>query len=376
LNYQSSDYRYCYDIHNILCIQSTHRLPELGYFRVASLSAPADITVSTSKAAGASDLHRSVHYEDGLGRLGFDITLNYHRAGPIAVTISPLIALSPHVLYTNVIEPLLRWTFVQRGYVLIHAACLSFNGKAVLVTAKTDTGKTSTIILTAKYSPACQFLSDDMTILASDGTVMSYPKPMTISYHTLNAAKTAPLPLLNRMALQVQSRLHSKSGRKVGLKLGTSAFPAASLNALVQMLIPPPKYMMDRLVPGVKFAKKAQLTHAVVIERGPDAEMPISHDDIVAELAINAEDAYGFPPYPIIGHQLYTWDGEDLHARERAIVSAALRGCRAELLRSASFGWWQRIPEIVHQFSASEPSIPTPLAPSLETPRPQEVFAN
>jgi len=27
---------------------------------------------------------------------------------------------SPHVLYTNVIEPLLRWTFVKRGYALVH----------------------------------------------------------------------------------------------------------------------------------------------------------------------------------------------------------------------------------------------------------------
>jgi hypothetical protein len=190
-----------------------------------------------------------------LGRIGCDINVEYRDA--IEVTVSHLISLSPHVLYTNVIEPLLRWTFVQKGYILIHAACLSFDGKAVLVTAKTDTGKTSTIILTAKNTPASQFLSDDMTIVSRDGTAMSYPKPMTISFHTLNAAKTAPLPLLNRAALQVQSRLHSKSGRKVGLKLGNSKFPAASLNALVQMIIPPPKYMIDRLVPGVKVTNLA-----------------------------------------------------------------------------------------------------------------------
>ena len=379
--------RYCYDIHAILRVQSTHRLPELDYFRVSELNGPADIIVSTTArklGADAAPPTRSVHYDDGLGRLGFDINLDYRKA--IDVTVSPLIALSPHVLYTNVIEPLLRWTFVQKGYVLIHAACLSFNGKAVLVTAKTDTGKTSTIILTAKNTANCQFLSDDMTILARDGTVLSYPKPMTISFHTLNAAKTAPLPLLNRIALQVQSRLHSKSGRKVGLTLGNSRFPAASLNALVQMMIPPPKYMIDRLVPGVQFAKKAQLTHAIVIERGPDLEMPISHAEIVEELAVNAEDAYGFPPYPIIGHQLYTWDGVDLHEQERAIVSAALSGCKAERLRSANFGWWHRIPEIVNQFTAadaanSEISSASAQAAPLPNVRPekaraQEMFAS
>ena len=353
MSYQS--YKYCYDIHSIIRIQSQYQLPELAYFRVNELSAPADIVVASRKSAPDSTISRKViHYHDGLGRLGFDIDIDYRN--PIHVAVSLVVALSPHVLYTNVIEPLLRWTFVQKGYVLIHAACLSFDGKAVLVTAKTDTGKTSTIILTAKNTPSCRFLSDDMTIVCRDGTVMNYPKPMTISFHTLEAAKTAPLPLWRRMALQIQSRLHSKSGRKVGLKLGNSRFPAATLNAIVQMIIPPPKYMIDRLIPNVKYADTAKLTHVMVIERGPDAHMQMSQAEIAQELAVNAEDAYGFPPYPIIGHLLYVWDGKDLHEQERAIVNEALNGCKAELLRSSNFGWWKSIPEIVRSFSSNKPS--------------------
>ncbi len=349
-------FSFCYDIHGIIRIQSTHWLPELTYFRVQQLAGPADLTVRTTLQSPArvqtTAPRKTISYDDGLGKLGFSIQIDYRDS--VDVTVSPLVALSPHVLYTNVIEPILRWMFVQKGFSLIHAACLSFNGKAVLVTAKTDTGKTSTIILTTKNTPSCQFLSDDMTIVAPDGTVMSYPKPMTISAHTLNAAKTAPLPVLNRAALQVQSRLHSKSGRKVGLKLGNSRFPAASLNAIVQMIIPPPKYMINRLVPGVQIAQTATLMLVVVIERGQDAEHAMSHDEIVEELSVNAEDAYGFPPYPIIGHQLYNWDGHDLHAQERSIVSNALDRCSATLLRNASFGWWKRIPELVDESRASQ----------------------
>src|SRR5438034_4952634 len=44
-----------------------------------------------------------------------------------------------------------------------------------------------------------------------------------------------------RIALQFQSRLHSKSGRKVGLNLSQSKLPAATMNAIVQMIVPPPK---------------------------------------------------------------------------------------------------------------------------------------
>jgi dolichol-phosphate mannosyltransferase len=345
-NVQNTSYKFSYDIHGIIRIQSKYRLPELGYFRVDTLSKPADIVVDVRKPdASNNPVRKKVHYQDGLGSLGFDMHIEYGKQ--IWVTVSRLVSLSPHVLYTNVIEALLRWTFVQKGYVLIHAACMSFNGRAMLVTAKTDTGKTSTLILTTMNNPDCHFLSDDMTILSPDGTVHSYPKPMTISFHTLHAAKTAPLPLLNRIALQVQSRLHSKSGRKVGLTLSHSTFPAATLNTLVQMLIPPPKYMVDKLIPGVQFVKTSKLTNALVIERGPEGEHSMTHDEILQELIVNAEDAYGFPPYPIIGRELFMWGDKDLHDVERDIVSRALVNAPAQLARSSSFGWWKRIPVIM-----------------------------
>lgn len=31
------------------------------------------------------------------------------------------------MLYTNIIEPILRWTFVRKGFVLLHAACIAFD---------------------------------------------------------------------------------------------------------------------------------------------------------------------------------------------------------------------------------------------------------
>jgi hypothetical protein len=165
--------KYLYDIHAIVRIASMHALPELSAFRVEKLSAQPDIIVRSDRAPtrastgiAGSNVRKIVKYHDGLARLGFDIRIEYGDS--ILVNVSKLIAVSTHVLYTNVIEPLLRWTFVQKGYVLLHAACLSFNGRATLITAKTDTGKTSTIILTCKHSNNCEFLSDDMTILSGE----------------------------------------------------------------------------------------------------------------------------------------------------------------------------------------------------------------
>jgi hypothetical protein len=128
------------------------------------------------------------------------------------------------------------------------------------------------------------------------------------------------------------------------------------MNAIVQMLVPPPKYMVHRLIPKVTYANKAKLSGAAIIERGPEFEEELLHEQALETFVLNAEDAYGFPPYPILADSLSRWNGEDLHSQEQAIVAEALRNVRTVRLRDPKFNWWQRLPVIVHK--PSGPSIP------------------
>jgi putative flippase GtrA len=361
---------YSYNIHNILKVASMFELPELEYFRVPALTADPDIRLRlerrrkkdrrrTDRTAGtprrATD---NIHYVESLGRYGFEVSISNKNRVDIAV--SSILRYSRHVLYTNVVEPILRWSFVRKGYALVHAACVSFDGQAVLVTAQTDTGKTSTILRTVD-NYACSFLSDDMTIVSKDGQVMSYPKPLTISNHTLSAVNAnSSLTWWERIALQFQSRLHSKSGRKVGLNLSKSKLPAATMNAIVQMFVPPPKYMVHRLIPKATYANYATLSRAVIIERGPEFVEALQHEQAVETFVHNAEDAYGFPPYPILADSLSQWNGEDLHPQEQAIVNEALQSIPTIRLRDPKFNWWQRLPTVTNlsigsrQFAAAD----------------------
>jgi dolichol-phosphate mannosyltransferase len=345
-------FAYNYDIHGIVRVTSMFQLPELEYFRVDSLSADPDIRVRLERRRKGSgrkertDLSRrsenNIHYEEALGRLGFEVTVAQKPC--IEVSVSPLLQYSRHVLYTNIIEPILRWTFVRKGYALLHAACIAFDGQAVLVTARTDTGKTSTILQAVEHY-SCSFLSDDMTIVGPNGKVMSYPKPLTISSHTLHAVNgAASLSLWERLALQVQSRLHSRSGRRVGMQLSETKLPAATMNSIVQMIIPPPKYMVHRLIPKVTYGDVATLSHAVVIERGLAFEETLGHAEAVEVFVHNGDDAYGFPPYPTLAPFLSKWNDEDLHRRETAIISEALQQIPTLRLRDPNYAWWQRLP--------------------------------
>jgi dolichol-phosphate mannosyltransferase len=340
--------RFGYDIHGIVTVLSDVRLPELERFRIGELIGPPSIRVRLGGSLSNGSVP-AIRYREGPGGLGFGLTIV--RGDRVEAAVSPLLGWSPHVLYTNVVEPILRWTFAERGYALVHAACLAAGDSAFLVTARTDTGKTTTS-LRLLDSNDYAFLSDDLTLVTPEGHVLTYPKPLTISRHTLKAVKTPLLSRRERLALVFQSRLHSRSGRRLALILARTHLPAATINALIQMLVPPPKYHVERLVPDVEVAPEARLAGIAVIQRGGDGELQIEEAEALETLMSNCEDAYGFPPYPAIEGFLRDRGERDLRDAERAIVAQALYGVPATLLQSDTMDWWRRLPGIVNGWSA------------------------
>ena len=85
-----------------------------------------------------------------------------------------------------------------------------------------------------------------------------------------------------------------------------------------------------------------------VIERGGEGEISLDDRAALETLLSNSDDAYGFPPYPAIRHYLHGLDEQDLRPVEQQIVTQALSGVPARLLRSSTMDWWQRIPTLVN----------------------------
>jgi hypothetical protein len=293
-----------------------------------------------------------ITYVEGRAGLGFAADIEV-ADGRIAVTASPLLKRSPHVLYTNVVEPILRWTFVERGYALVHAACMAHDGKAFLITARTDTGKTTTCLKTLDEKPY-SFMSDDLLLLAPDGRALTYPKPLTISRHTLHAVKTPLLSRLQRLTLFYQSRLHSRSGRRFAMLIAKTHMPAATINAIVQWIVPPPKYQVDKLIPQVKLSPESEVGGLMIIQRGGEGNVALDPEEALDILLTNCEDAYGFPPYAEIEHFLHSRNGSDLRAAERAIIASALEGAPATLLKSETMDWHRRVATIVDSLTGPD----------------------
>ena len=342
---------YEYDIAGVLRVQSQVRLPELSYF-LTDLASPPDIRINVMRVGGLSSRRTrfvsagtTIGYYEHLGLAGANFRITMGE--PVVVEVAPLLARSPHVLYTNVIEALLRFLLVSRGYVLLHSACIAMNGRATLLSAQTDTGKTSTVIELVR-DHGFEFLSDDMTILAPDGRAICYPKPMTLSFHTMGSIRGDELRRRERAALAVQSRLHSKSGRSVGRFLGSLNIPIMSINSVVQILVPPPKYRIDALMPAA-IGREARITHAVLMERGEPIRERVSLEEGVEALIANTDDAYGFPPFATFAPHIRigTDDYAALRVKEEALIRRALAQAALFRIRVVGHEWAQILPTML-----------------------------
>ncbi len=340
-----------YDIAGLMTVASQIRLPELEFFRAPWLGRDLDLEIRVGKVGTGLrprtqmtifERPAGALYEEHLGQLSANFEIELTERLDLVVT--PLLARSNHVLYTNVIEALLRFVLVRRGYVLLHSACIELNGQGAMLSARTDTGKTGTILRLLREQDA-RFLSDDMTILDKHGHAYCYPKPLTISQHTLRAVDPGDVARLEWFLLRIRSFIHSKEGRSFAMRLADHNLPITTINAITQLLVPPPKYHADRLVP-CDVCPDVQVQNMFIIERGTPSLSEVPEAQALTELLANTEDAYGFPPFRYFAPTVVLdgWDLDDLRRHERETLTQALGSIRVRRLVSDDFSWADEIP--------------------------------
>jgi len=117
------------------------------------------------------------------------------------------------------------------------------------------------------------------------------------------------------------------------------------------VIVPPPKYPVQRLVPGVEIAAGAKLAGLLVIQRSADGFEWLADDDALEILLSNCEDAYGFPPYHYIEDFLLGASRHDLRQIEREVLGGALEGLPSALLSSTTLDWATRIPALIEELT-------------------------
>lgn len=348
--------KYRYDIAGTVTIGSQIMLPELEFFRAQWVAdGEVDIAVRVGDVGRRWPQRRAamteyinpttLRYEEHLGRWGANFRVELGE--PINVVVGPLLARSPHVVYTNIIEALLRFVLVPRGQMLLHSACVDLGGVGVMLSALTDTGKTATVLRLLREQGGL-FLSDDMTVIDRYGNALCFPKPLTISSHTLRAVQANDLTRSEWRWLQFQSRLHSKGGRSLALTLSRFNLPIMGINAMTQMLVPPPKFSVDRLVP-CRMGSSTRVQELFIIERGAPRVADLDPAVTLERMIANTDDAYGFPPFRYLAPSISV-EGlgyQQLRQQEREILAGFLANVRTRVVASDSFGWADVIPNLM-----------------------------
>jgi len=373
-----------YDVHGIVRIKSRTNLPELAAFN-STTPLKADIIIARRRIGGGLRLRSAVGREGnrityrehlGLFSAAFDIVLGE----PVKIEANWLLHWSHHVLYTNMVEPVLRFWLVAHGYVLLHSAAIDGDRGAIILSAQTDTGKTSTVLRLLTHK-RWGFIADDMAIVTPGGDLLSYPKPMTLSSHTMSAVNEGGLPMVDRVMLAIRSRVHSKGGRTAGHALGRLNIPIVTTNAWVQICVPPPKYHVQSLL-DCDMTDRAPIDGVVLMERGEAILEEPSLDDTVDQLLVNTDDAYTFPPFSRIS-PLFEFGGMDepaLRAREREILKTAIGRSETPVwrrrLRVAGHSWSEVIPDLAERVGAErDAAAGIPAASTGETLMPESAPA-
>jgi hypothetical protein len=226
-------------------------------------------------------------------------------------------------------------------------------------------------VISLVRSRGYRFLSDDMTIIDPIGDAISYPKPMTLSFHTMGVAKDGRLSAGDRGRLAIQSRLHSKSGREVGRALGEKNLPIMTINSAVQFLVPPPKHRIEDLF-VCAVGGRAPIRNIVLMERGEELLESVELDAAVEKLLENTDDAYGFPPFALFAPMIRI-GGDDyaaLRRKEADLLRSAIQNAQRWHLRVKGHEWADRLPALIDR-----PHL-VPVGPGVADPTGDDLVAS
>jgi glycosyltransferase involved in cell wall biosynthesis len=335
-----------YNIHGLVVIDSQLPLSDLEHFRVAVTPPRIDLLLRVDRHGTPSRVPGSIAYDEHLGRFGFGLTV---VPGDITeIVVSPLLETSPAFLYTNVVEPVLRWVLVTRGNSLARAGAVRFpvtsetaTAPALLMSGGSD--------MSYGLAQLCEgerlaFMGDDRVIISRDGWVRSFPKPVTAGGEMMpeRARFVASSP-----ALRLQRLLYSRPIRRLGLFLSRRQLPAATVNTYLQRIIPQPKFPLHKLARGIIYGDAASPAHLVLQERGDNALAAMPLEQAIDHLLDPGDGAFGFQPYPLLINELGHWNGRNWIEEEREILRTGLSGCKIIHWRYRGDRWWEQVVEAV-----------------------------
>ena len=201
-----------YNLHNLVTLKTNINLNIPSYFKVDKIQNPDIEFIQEEFHANTNNKirTRNFYYWTENKRLYIDYNIPFINARAVINDLNDKTKIQvtkDFLKYSRIsipIRAIIQLKLIQKGYSLIHAGCLNYDGESILVVAPRDSGKTSTILSLLKnhefdfvsdaavINDKVNFMSDDLTIISDKKIAYSYPEQVDVSAHTLTSGIVKP----------------------------------------------------------------------------------------------------------------------------------------------------------------------------------------
>ena len=216
-----------YNIHGVL-FQSCVPIPQLKFFQQRKIK-QFDLILTPIESAWGKPYYQITE------RFPFDVQITINKdVDKIIMGISSILMNSPSILYGTIIKPMLFILQLKRNRTFIHSSCISLNNSAIIISAPANTGKSLTSLMSLRYNPKYEYLSDDSTLIDDEGNCYSFPEtvsicPVIINFSNFNTQK--------RLMFNLKSFIFSPKWEHVREFMLKTSIPTISRNIIFNRLM-------------------------------------------------------------------------------------------------------------------------------------------
>ena len=115
---------------------------------------------------------------------------------------------APYFLQHFLIEQIMRYKIVQKGFVLVHGGCVADRGNSVIFPGLGHAGRAALAVQQVQAGRKLQ--ADDYTLVSASGNTYSYPRRLHVFDHTKEAFPEAvrDLKMRHRFSIKVKSLIY------------------------------------------------------------------------------------------------------------------------------------------------------------------------
>jgi len=282
--------RFAYDVGGLVRIESDIEVPALHNFASASLWHPHVIVRSADSKAvwPLTRSSRDLIAPEAASAVGIHVNMG----DPIEVQLRPARNRIERDVHGRVVVALVRWLLVSRRYVFVHAAALTRNGRAVLISTRPDDGNAG---FRLRRTSGYRSLSRDVAILSPGGPLLCYPNPVAMLIEDATP-ETQDAPSRERISLDIRTETDgSQTASRLGRLLAGARPPAGRPAAAVLVMVPPLIPEADA-IPNAGAGSASRIDHVFLLARGEPGNRELTLDEGVAQLLDHTDLAYGLPP--------------------------------------------------------------------------------